>query len=123
MNEMTQDDQIKNKILEMVKANKSQRQSPREVIGSLCAESEVSMSLVRAALNDLVNERKLVFTYRGGYTYVEIPCTDVPSGSPPVKVVMDDKGNPWICDYDVDPSKDLAEQGCWQLREDPKDLG
>ena len=76
MNEMTQDDQIKNKILEMVKANKSQRQSPREVIGSLCAESEVSMSLVRAALNDLVNERKLVFTSRGPYTYVEIPCKD-----------------------------------------------
>lgn len=120
---VTQDDWIKNKILEMVKANKSQRQSPREVIGRLCAESKVSMSLVRAALNDLVNERKLVFTYRGGYTYVEIPCTDLPSGSPPVKVVMDDKGNPWICDYDVDPSADLAAQGCWQLREDPKDLG
>jgi hypothetical protein len=31
--------------------------------------------------------------------------------------VEDDEGNPWICDYDVDPSKDLAEQGCWQLRE------
>lgn len=123
MNEMTQDDWIRNKILEMVKANKRQRQSPKEVIGSLCAELDVSMSLVRAALNDLVNERKLVFTYRGGYTYVEIPCTDLPSGSPRVKVVMDDKGNPWICDCDVDPYADLAAQGCWQLREDPKGLG
>ncbi len=120
---VTQDDWIKNKILEMVKANKSQRQSPKEVIGSLCAESEVSMSLVRAALNDLVNERKLVFTYRGPYTYVEIPCKDLPAGAGPVKVVIDDKENPWICDYDVDPSADLAAQGCWQLREAPKGLG
>ena len=120
---VTKDDWIKNKILEMVKANKSQRQSPKEVIGRLCAEAEVSMSLVKTALNDLVNERKLVFTYRGPSTYVEIPCTDLPSGSPRVKVIIDDKGNPWICDYEVDPSKDLAAQGCWQLREDPKGLG
>ena len=120
---VAQDDWIKNKILEMVKANRSQRQSPKEVIARLYAESEVSMSLVKAALNDLVNERKLAFTYRGSQTYVESPCKDLPDGTGAVKVVIDDKGNPWICDYDVDPSKDLGAQGCWQLREDPKGLG
>jgi hypothetical protein len=120
---VTQDDWIKNKILETIKASKSQRQSPKEVIGSICAESKVSASLVKAALNDLVNKRTLVFTCRGGYTYVEIPCKDLPGGANRVKVVIDDKGNPWICDYDVDPAEDLAAQGCWQLRENPKALG
>ena len=35
-----------------------------------------------------------------------------------MKVVVDGKGSPWICDHCVDPTKDLAEQGCWQLGED-----
>jgi hypothetical protein len=39
------------------------------------------------------------------------------SRSRPMKVVVDGEGNPWICDCEADPSKDLAEQGCWQLRE------
>ena len=34
------------------------------------------------------------------------------------KVVVNGKGNPWICDCEANPSKDLAEQGCWQLREE-----
>jgi hypothetical protein len=34
-----------------------------------------------------------------------------------MKVIVDGKGNPWICDCEADPSKDLVEQGCWQLRE------
>jgi hypothetical protein len=120
---VTQDDWIRKKILEKVKANKGQRQRPKEVISSICAESDVPMSLVKAALNDLVNERKLVFTYRGPSSYVEIPWKGLPGEAGRVKVVIDDKGNPWICDYDVDPSADLAAQGCWQLREDPKGLG
>jgi hypothetical protein len=48
----------------------------------------------------------------------EISLEERPSGSRPMKVVVDGKGNPWICDCQVDPSKDLAEQGCWQLREE-----
>jgi hypothetical protein len=48
----------------------------------------------------------------------EISLKQRPSGSRPMKVVVDGKGNPWICDCQVDPSKDLAEQGCWQLREE-----
>ena len=48
----------------------------------------------------------------------EVSVKERSSGSRPLKVVVDGKGNPWICDCDVDPSKDLAAQGCWQLRED-----
>jgi hypothetical protein len=32
-----------------------------------------------------------------------------------MKVVLDGRGNPWICDCEADPSKDLVEQKCWQL--------
>jgi len=35
-----------------------------------------------------------------------------------MKVVMNGEGSPWICDCEVDPSKNLAAQGCWQLEED-----
>ena len=47
----------------------------------------------------------------------EVSIEERSSGSLPVKVVVDSKGNPWICDCQVDPSKDLAAQGCWQLKE------
>jgi hypothetical protein len=115
---MSQVKQIREKILEMVKAAKSQRLSPLEVIRHLSTEFGVSMFMVRGVLNDLIRERKLVFTYRDPCTYVEIPCQDWPSRSRPMKVLVDDQGDPWICDCDVDPSKDLAQQGCWQVKEE-----
>ena len=74
------------------------------------------MYQVRETLNDLIRERKLVFTYRGPFTCVEIPCKDRPSRSRPMKVIVEDKADPRICDVDVDPSEDLAAQGCRQLR-------
>ena len=49
---------------------------------------------------------------------MEISLKENPSVYRPLKVVVDSKGNPWICDCDVDPSKDLVEQGCWQIREE-----
>jgi hypothetical protein len=34
-------------------------------------------------------------------------------GTRPIKVYVDDDGEYWICDADVDPtSKDFREQGC-----------
>ncbi|MGC8763213.1 MAG: hypothetical protein ACP5VN_06205 [Acidobacteriota bacterium] len=35
----------------------------------------------------------------------------------PMKVVMDEKGCPWLCDADVNPHEDLASQGCWRCSE------
>jgi DNA-binding FadR family transcriptional regulator len=114
---MSQTEQIRKSILGMVKATVEQRQSPNEVMDRLAAEFGVSMSRVREALNDLIREGELVFTYRRPFTYVEIPYERKPRGSRPMKVITDTEGNPWICDYDVDPSGDLAAQGCWQLKE------
>jgi len=49
---------------------------------------------------------------------MEITLKKSPSRSRPMKVVMNGEGSPWICDCEVDPSKNLAAQGCWQLEED-----
>ena len=40
-------------------------------------------------------------------------------GARPLKVVKDPEGGLWICDKDVDPSGDLAEQGCWRCEDLP----
>lgn len=119
---MGQAEQIREKILDMVKGAKSQRRNIHEVMRSFSTEFGVSLIRVREVVNDLIREKELVFTYRDPFTYVEIPCQDWPSRSRPLKVLLDDHGDPWICDCDVDPSGDLAEQGCWQVREEPKEL-
>lgn len=35
----------------------------------------------------------------------------------PMKVVEDNVGCKWLCDVDVDESKDLKAQGCWRCGE------
>lgn len=35
----------------------------------------------------------------------------------PMKFIKDDQGEYWLCDSDVDPSEDLAIQGCWRYEE------
>jgi hypothetical protein len=35
----------------------------------------------------------------------------------PMKFVKDKEGNGWLCDKDVDVSKDLRQQGCWRCDE------
>jgi hypothetical protein len=36
-----------------------------------------------------------------------------------MKVVVDRDGLTWLCDADVDTSKDLASQGCWRCGDMP----
>ena len=115
---MTQSGQIRKKIMEMITTAENQRQRPYSVLKTVSDNLGVPIFRVKKALEDLLKERKLVFTYRDPCSFVEIPINDVPRGSRPMKVVVDGKGNPWICDHGVDPTKDLAEQGCWQLREE-----
>ena len=37
----------------------------------------------------------------------------------PMRVVVDKGGCTWLCDADVDESKDLKNQGCWRCAEVP----
>ena len=49
---------------------------------------------------------------------VESSLRERPSRSRSMKVLVDGEGNPWICDCEADPSRDLAEEGCWQHRDE-----
>ncbi len=37
----------------------------------------------------------------------------------PMKVVVAETGCTWLCDINVDESKDLRDQGCWRCAELP----
>ena len=115
---MSQSKQIRNKIMEMVMAAKDQRQRPYSLVKTVADNSGVPIFRVKKVLENLIKERKLVFTYRDPCSFIEIPIHNMSRGSRPMKVVVDGKGSPWICDHGVDPTKDLTEQGCWQLGED-----
>ena len=117
---MEQLEQIRKKLMEMVMASEDQRQRPYSLVKTVSDNSGVPIFRVKKVLENLIKERKLVFTYRDPCSFVEIPINDMSRRSHPLKVVVDQEGNPWICDHDVDPSKDLAEQGCWQVREEDK---
>ena len=49
-------------------------------------------------------------TKRGVTVYVGT----VPKPARPMKVVVAKDGCTWLCDADVDETKDLKEQGCWR---------
>jgi hypothetical protein len=115
---MAQSEQIRKKIIEMITAAEDQRQRPHSVVMTVSSDLEIPIFRVKKVLENLVKERKLVFTYRDPCSFVEMPFKDVSRGAPPMKVVVDGEGNPWICAHDVDPSKDLTAQGCWQLNEE-----
>lgn len=101
----------------MISGAKEQRFRPHEIQKALSIKFSVPLSMVKEVLNELVAKERLVFTYRDPCNYVEIPCTEVNTGARPLKVIVDVKGEPWICDTDVDPSKELADQGCWRCKE------
>jgi hypothetical protein len=37
----------------------------------------------------------------------------------PMKVVVADDGDTWLCDATVDETQDLKDQGCWRCGEVP----
>jgi hypothetical protein len=119
---MTQSEQISKEIMEMVITSENQRQRPHSVVRTVSDNLGVPMFRVKEALEALLKERKLVFTYRDPCSFIELPLNDPARGSRPLRVVVDSKGNPWICPRDVNSSRDLAEQGCWQVREEDSSL-
>ena len=40
--------------------------------------------------------------------------TDTHKPARPLKYFKDNDGYGWLCDKDVNPSKDFREQGCWR---------
>lgn len=111
---MNKKDQLTGEIMVMISGAREQRLRPHEIQKALSTKFSVPQSMVQDVLKELVAKERLVFTYRDPCNFVEIPCTEVNTGARPLKVIVDVEGEPWICDTDVDPSKELADQGCWR---------
>ncbi|MBW1980900.1 MAG: GntR family transcriptional regulator [Deltaproteobacteria bacterium] len=106
---------IEKRSRELLLAAVDQSEELEVVLRALAAELGITGATVREALAKLVRKKKLALTFRHHKVFLEIPtCSDVRQRRP-FKVVIDKHGEPWICDMDVDPSRDLASQGCWQL--------
>ncbi|NOZ85807.1 MAG: hypothetical protein GXP49_06025 [Deltaproteobacteria bacterium] len=43
--------------------------------------------------------------------------TDTHKPARPLKFFKDKNGNGWLCDKNIDPDRDLLEQGCWRCDE------
>ncbi len=111
---MNQFEQIKEEVLLLVYSARYQRQRPHEVEKILSKKLGVSLFIVKEALEDLVEQGELVFTYRDPCSYIEVPSAGGIRGVHSMKVVVDENGEPWICEAGVDPSQNLAEQGGWR---------
>jgi hypothetical protein len=107
-------EQIEERILEVVSDQPNQRIRPVTLERELREELGISLHAIKAALNDLVQEESLVFTYRDPCSYVEIPVAESHRPARPMKVIRDGEGEYWICDAEVDDEQNPAEQGCWR---------
>jgi len=116
---MNLSERINHQIMTLILTAKNRRLRPKDVEWSLADKLGVSVSTIKEALKVLINKGLLVYTYRNPFDYVEIPAVEGHNAVRPMKVVIDDKGEPWLCDSDVEPSKDLVSQGCWRCGEIP----
>jgi len=116
---MDQIEEAKEKIMDLVACVRNQRLRPYEVERTLLDSLGIPCDAAKAALKELIEEEKLVYSYHDPCSYVEIPIENSHHAARPMRVVMDSQGNSWICDKDADPSGDLAEQGCWRCGDLP----
>jgi DNA-binding GntR family transcriptional regulator len=67
-------ERLKDEILALVSAAPGQRLRPHEVEKGLAHKLGVSLYTVQQAIRDLVEEGRLIFTYRDPTSYVEMPA-------------------------------------------------
>lgn len=111
---MEEKKRIEKKIMEIISRSPEQRIRPVELERKLKSEEGFTSTAIKETLNALMEEGKLVFTYRDPCSYVEIPVQEVHHAARPMKVIKDEKGEYWICDADVNPAGDPKAQGCWR---------
>jgi hypothetical protein len=108
---------LQESIMDLVATSRHQRIRPIDAIRTLKRRHDVSTFAINDALEDLVREGKLVYSYRDPCSYVEIPCNGCDGGhqaARPMRVVTDAHGNRWLCDVDVDGSDYLPGASCWE---------
>ena len=114
---MNAHEETKERIREAVWGAPDQRIRPIDLERKLEKEHGLALVAIKDVLKELIGEGELVFTYRDPCSFVEIPGTESHHAARPMKVIPDQSGEYWICDADVEPSGDLASQGCWRCRE------
>ena len=110
------------RVMELVGSAPNQRMRPIDLTRQLAQESGLSAYVVNEIIKDLVEEADLVYAYRDPCSYVEIPCNGCEGGhhaARPMKVVMDSKGSPWLCDKEFDGRECLLAENCWDCGELP----
>ena len=107
----------KERIMKAVSEAPGERIRPIDLERTLEREHGLARTAVKDVLKEMMGEGDLVFTYRDPCNYVEIPVAESHHAARPMRFVQDSNGEPWICDADIDPSGDLAEQGCWRCRD------
>jgi len=66
--------QIKTRILAIISGASKQRIRPIDLERTLVKEGESSKTAIKRALAELVQERKVVYSYRDPCSFVEIPA-------------------------------------------------
>ena len=107
-------EETKERIMVAVCEAADQRIRPIDLERKLVHEHGLAVSAIKDVLKELVDEGDLVFTYRDPCSFVEIPVEESHHAARPMKVIQDKSKENWICDDDVDPSGNPAEQGCWR---------
>jgi hypothetical protein len=111
---MNAHEETKERIMEAVWNAENQRMRPIDLEKKLEHEHGLTLWWIKDAVNELVDEGQLVYTYRDPCSYVEIPIEEGHHAARPMKVIPDKRGEYWICDNDADPTGDLAKEGCWR---------
>ena len=111
---MNAHEEIIERIMEAVLGAPDQRIRPIDLGKKLEQEHGLAPSTIKDAVHELTADGELAYTYRDPCSYVEIPVEESHHAARPMKVIPDKNGEYWICDESVDPSGNLAEQGCWR---------
>ncbi len=77
--EMNQFDHIKLEIMKMMRTATNRRLRPHEIEKALYRKMGIHYFTAQGALDDLVKEEKLVFTYWDPESFVEFPVQEIES--------------------------------------------
>ena len=105
----------KERVMELVGSTPNQRMRPTDLRRQLLQESGLSPFVVNEIIKDLVEEEDLVYAYRDPCSYVEIPCNGCTGGhkaARPMKVVIDSRGEPWLCDTEFSGTEEWLAESC-----------
>ena len=104
---------VKHEVLAHLLGAPEHHMQPFYIEMVLSKDMSLPRSIIKEALKDLIDDGELCFSHRDPFDYLEIAPAEPHRAARPMRVVVDDNGDRWICDADVDDNSDLPNQGCW----------